>query len=83
MKQKKAIIYTITNILIPEKDNLKKLGFTLYLEANHIIIEYKEKNYILKIKNNLSCNLYYNNKLLKKFKDNNINDIIKYLQEIN
>ena len=83
MKQKKAIIDTIINILIPENKNLKKLGFTLYLEGNHINIDYKQNNYVLKIKNNLSCNLYCKNKLLKKFEDNNIKDIIKYLQEIN
>ena len=82
MKQEKGIIDTIIYKILPQNDLFKKLGFTLYLEDNHINIEYKKKNYILKIKNNLSCNLYYKDKLLKKFQNNNIKEVIEYLQEI-
>lgn len=73
----------IINQIIPNYNRYEELGFTIYLESNHINIKYKNNNYILKIKNNLSWNLYYQNKLLKVFKENNFNIVIDYLQEIN
>jgi len=73
----------ITKDILPNIERYKKENFILYLEANHILIEYQNITYKLKLNKNNTLSLHKEKELLNIYPtDVEFDKIIEYIKNI-